>query len=314
MEKIPVTIKKEPPHWFYIVLLLVVGTAWGFQFSMLKTTANHNIPEIGVLFVSLFLLSTFFIGVIVVAKLSYKPRGRHILYFFIGSILGYVIPIGVTLYVADLLSAGMLALIASMTPVVTVVIVLILRTENVSGNRLWAIALGMAAAIVIIFPELLASDAVDIDGDKRLTAILLMLLVPLSYGADTVYIHRFWPKDLSMLQVATGETLVACAMLLPFYLFISEPVSFVNLGPGHYAVLWYTVAGIIEVLVFFYLIEKTGAVLISFGSIISLLAGIYWGVLLFGESHTASVWLAIGLLAAALLLVALDEQKKAATA
>jgi len=52
-----------------------------------------------------------------------------------------------------------------------------------------------------------------------------------------------------------------------------------------------------------YLVRTTGGVLVSFGTFVSLFAGIGWGVLIFRESHDVSIWLAVAVLVLALMLV-----------
>ena len=59
---------------------------------------------------------------------------------------------------------------------------------------------------------------------------------------------------------------------------------------------------VVESVLYFYLISKTGGVFVTFAGFVSLFAGIGWGVLLFAESHGAMVWFAVGLLCVSLFL------------
>ena len=73
------------------------------------------------------------------------------------------------------------------------------------------------------------------------------------------------------------------------------------------ALLVFVAAGVIESLLYFHLIRKTGGVLVSFGSFVALFAGIGWGMLLFSERHGQAVWAAAGVLCLAPALVGRDK-------
>ena len=71
--------------------------------------------------------------------------------------------------------------------------------------------------------------------------------------------------------------------------------------------LVFVAAGIIETLLYFLLIKYAGGVFVSFGTFISLFAGIAWGIALFAEVHPASTWVAVIALFASLALVCTDR-------
>ena len=62
---------------------------------------------------------------------------------------------------------------------------------------------------------------------------------------------------------------------------------------------------------YFWLIRTTGGVLVSFGTFVSLFAGIGWGMAIFSESHGPAVWVAVLVLVGALALVCLDTARSA---
>ena len=73
-------------------------------------------------------------------------------------------------------------------------------------------------------------------------------------------------------------------------------------------VLW-VVTGLIEVVLYFYIIQHTGGVLVSFSNFISLFAGIGWGMMIFSETHGPMVWLSVVVLIGSLALVTIDTMK-----
>ena len=287
-------------------LLVIMGAMWGLQFAMLKLAAGDGIDEIAILTFSLIFLSIFFTAVALFLRKRFFPSLSNIVYFCIGSFLGYIAPLGAVLYISQNLTTGMITLIASLTPVVTVAITLVIRSEIVSRTKIIGMALGLVACALVLWPEL---------GDwenSQLWWLTIALIMPLSYGIDGIYIARYWPVELDSLQVVAGETITAALMMMPFYFLFSEPVSFTPVGsPGQWGIFWFSIAGVVEVLLFFYLIRNAGPVLVSFGSVISLFAGIAWGIALFGEQHPAIVWLAVLLLAMALVFVVIGSREPA---
>ena len=73
----------------------------------------------------------------------------------------------------------------------------------------------------------------------------------------------------------------------------------------------FVLAGLIEIVLYFYIIQHTGAVLINFGFFISLFSGIAWGMLIFDEQHGAAVWGAVAVLLGALGMLGYETLKAA---
>jgi drug/metabolite transporter (DMT)-like permease len=83
-----------------------------------------------------------------------------------------------------------------------------------------------------------------------------------------------------------------------------EPLFFMTASAvGGSALLTFVLVTVVETYLYFHLLRSAGAVFISVASFIALFAGILWGIALNGESHPASVWLAVALVVVALYLV-----------
>ncbi len=280
-------------------LLILMGMMWGLQFAMLKLTSQGGYSEISVVMIALVLLSVAFLAIS-------HLRGEHIRslrgvvpFLIITAILGYVIPLFAALTAAGEISTGLLSLTGCTSPVVAVIVALLLRTERVSPRRIAAVALGVMSVAVILVPQ------IDAPGFGMAPWILLALVVPISYGIESVYISRHWPKGMTAMQAVTGETITAAVLVFPLFLFFSG--GSVPLSDGwtlaETAILVFVGAGVVESLIYFYLIRHTGGVFVNFGTFVALFAGIGWGIVLFGESHSAMVWGAVFLLVGALTLV-----------
>ncbi|MEM7426444.1 MAG: DMT family transporter [Pseudomonadota bacterium] len=290
-----------PLHLF---LLVIMGSFWGLQFAMLKKAAAGGFAEVEILTISLAVIAAVFSIIVLVQAKSFRPKPGHLLYFAIGSFLGYILPLGVAIYISQNLTAGLLTFIGSLSPILTIGFAAMLRTEKISRLRVLAMVLGMAAALTVFWPELVAAHS------ALLPWLALALLIPVSYSLDVIYIGAFWPPELEELQVVAGEATTAALMLLPFFLIFGDiPGLGRPWSDGHWGVAVFTLCGVIEVMLFFYLVRHAGAVLVSFGSLVALFAGIGWGMVIFSEQHGFTLWIAVGLLSAALVAVGLDKRE-----
>ena len=279
-----------------ILLLVVMGAMWGLQFAMLKLAASSGYGDLFVLLITLILLSGIFAALMALRGERFFINRQILVFLVITAALGYVLPLLAALYAASELSAGVLSLIACMSPVVATLCALSLRTEKVSATRFVAVVLGVASVLMILLPEL------DLPGHGKLVWIVAGLVVPLAYGIESVYIAAKWPEGVSPLQLVTGESLVAAVMVVPLLFISGEPLPDMVSWDAVIAIGVFVLAGVIESMLYFYLIRETGGVLVNFGTFISLFAGIAWGAALFAESHGANVWLAAATLIVALWL------------
>ena len=122
-----------------------------------------------------------------------------------------------------------------------------------------------------------------------------------------------WSAAAARLPVhpPAAETTGAMVFVLPLFLIFGDlTLTSFDLGKAELAIAILAAAGVIESILFFHLIRDTGGVLVSFGSFVSLFAGVAWGIILFSESYGATVWLAVAVLAVALFLAAADRSHK----
>lgn len=292
----------------YAVLLFILGAAWGLQFTLLKRAADSDLDELSILTLAMFLLALAYLIGLACGRAWFRPRLRHIWFFSISALFGFVVPLSGVMLVAEELSAGLIVFFESLTPLLTILLVLVAGTERLNAPRLLAVACGMLAVLLVLWPDLTAP------GSARLDSLLLALIIPFAFAADAVYVAARWPSDLKAYQVVTGEAVAAAVIFLPFCLWqalqspeyfqaITEPWIRHSWDWGHWSVIAFAVICFAEGYLYFYLLKRAGAVFVSVASFLSLFAGIFWGMLLLGERHPPSVWFAVLLVSVALYLI-----------
>lgn len=280
-----------------------MGAMWGLQFSMLKFAALSGAGEINLLMLTLVLLAVLFSGYALIKREPIHFSRDWVLFLIVIAFLGYVAPLGATLFVAPHITVGALSLIACLAPVVTILLALLYRSEPVSRGRKLALLLGLISILLLLWPEL------QLPGLGDSGWMLIALIIPLVYGIEPVFVDTRWPVGMTSAQLIAGEAIAAVILILPVFLFQDNPITLHSLNTD---ALWplivFTLAGIVETTLYFHLIKTTGGVFVSFGTFISLFAGVAWGVLLFSERHGIYVWLAILFLLGALYLASREQQ------
>ncbi len=284
--------------------LLIMGGCWGLQFALLKLAAGGGYSELAVLSVAMALLSVVFFGMLVVRRELFRLNKERFVFLLVAGVLGYVAPLWAVLYAASHLPAGILTLLGTLTPVATVGLALALRTERVSPRRILAVMFGAAAVLLVLWPEL------ELPGFGKLQWLLIALIMPICYAIESIFISKFWPQGLNPLQAVTGETLMALVLVLPIFALSGGGLHVPHAwGTAELAIGLFVAAGVVESILYFYLIRRTGGVFVSFGSFVSLFAGLGWGIVLFAESHPAMVWLSVGLLCVSLFLACWEGRR-----
>lgn len=282
------------PSW-HNALLFVLGAAWGLQFVLLKIAADAGLGEMNILLVSMTLLALGFLAALAVGKAWFRPTWRHIRFFTMSGLLGFVLPLGGVILAAREISAGVIVLFESLTPVFTIAIALMLGTETVTYRRAAAVVLGLLGVFCVMAPAAMNP------GSTSLVGLGFALVLPVIYAIESIYVAASWPDDIRPLQVVTGEAVAGLVLLLPCLFWIGDGAVHNSIQTmSHWSILLFVLLSFLEAYLFFYLISRSGAVFVSLASPISMFAGILFGIILIGESHPLSVWLAVGLATLAL--------------
>lgn len=290
-----------------IVILLLMGSTWGLQFAMLKLAVEEGYDEFGVLMLALVMIAIISGAVVAIRRRYFRLNRERLIFFSVIAIIGYVLPMTATLYAAPYVPAGILSLMASLTPLFTFATALIFRTEAISKLRMAAVCLGCVSIAMVLAPQL------QLPGSGTLWWLILALLIPLCYGVESIYVAANWPAGLDVIQMVFAEVLAGAIFTVPLLVMFGEPRTLILQGTmAELAIVVFVLCGVFEVYMYFYLVRTTGGVLVSFASFVSLFAGIGWGILIFSESHAISVWLAVFILCAALALVTIDHVKRGA--
>ena len=259
-----------------IALLFVLSSLWALHFSLVKLVDADDSPLTILVALLAVLCALFFILLLFQNKL-FKFTLKKSLFFSVAGMFAYIIPLSVEFIVAPKIEAGILTLIVSAVPVFTLMVIWIFRLLNVTIKLVIGTLSGLAGLLILFYGNNNTSISIW---------AVYALIIPLSYAFDAIFMEKFWPRNLDSTQVAFGESTAS----LIFVILLS--IFFGNKYYDHFQ--WFTIPSFwilafvtfIEVWLFFYILNKVGAVFVNLSSYLVMPAGFLWGFLIFGETFT----------------------------
>ena len=261
-----------------IALLFILSSLWALHFSLVKLVDADDSPLTILVALLAVLCALFFILLLFQNKL-FKFTLKKSLFFSVAGMFAYIIPLSVEFIVAPKIEAGILTLIVSAVPVFTLIVIWVFRLLNVTIKLVIGTLSGLGGLLILFY------------GNNDNTSVSIWavyaLIIPLSYAFDAIFMEKFWPRNLDSTQVAFGESTAS----LIFVILLS--IFFGNKYYDHFQ--WFTIPSFwilafvtfIEVWLFFYILNKVGAVFVNLSSYLVMPAGFLWGFLIFGETFTS---------------------------
>lgn len=204
-----------------IGLLLAAGFGIGLVFPLSKLAAATGIsPFTYIGFSALGASATL----LVLAWLEGSPvraTAVNLRYATIAGALTYAIPFGVLTLVVTHVGTGIPAVLQSLTPMLTLLLVSILRADQLGGHRIVGLSLGLVGVLMIIVQRnTLAAE----EGSGFWLAAAFV--TPLALSCGNVYRSRAWPAGEKPVVLATLTFAAAAALMLG-----AEDATLATAGP-----------------------------------------------------------------------------------
>jgi drug/metabolite transporter (DMT)-like permease len=278
------------------LLLVATALAYGAIFSANKMAAGAGMPPLAYGFWQSF-GSGLLLLIILVLKGEKLPLSRAYLigYLVIGA-LAVGIPISLLTYAAPHLPAGLLTIVLALSPPFTFLLGTLARIERFRVLGLLGLIFGFLGVLVIIGPGL-SAGATD-----AWQWFALSLIAPLLFATSNVAATLLRPPASSSLSMASGILLGSSAVLVPIMLLAGQAAL-----PAGAAITATVIAVAINAVVFvmfFEIIRIAGPTFFAQFNYLAVLAGVAWGMLLFGERLSIYFFIAMLLMFAGVFLAA----------
>ena len=303
IEPMSSALRTRRPALLPLVLLAILGSSWGLHFPILKFAARSGLPYSGIAAATICGVALALLAIGYARGRLPVFRPRTVRFYLVYAVLGYLVPYFLALFATGRIDADMMTLIGSTSPIFTLCLASIAGIERVSAIRVLGIGLGLASVLFLILPQSGRFDAV------ALTVTILAFGVPTSYSCYHVYLAKRWPAGYDSFQVACGEALVALGLMLPVFL-LAGGGALLQSGwtAGHWAILAMVAITTIDCYLYFEIVRLAGPVFVSQANFVTVIAGVFWAMLLHGERPNGWLWMSLGFLVASLLLLVVGRR------
>jgi drug/metabolite transporter (DMT)-like permease len=268
------TATKKP----WVAMYLLAGLIWGASFLFIELSLSFLTP-VGVA----FWRTAFGALAMLVAMMIFRTKlptsfeaWKHLT---IAGILMSSVPFVLFAYAQTQVTSALAAIINSVTPITTVIVVLIaFRTEKLKPHVVVGLVIGLIGVLVVL-------GAWQGLGDNNPVAILAMMIAVTLYGIGTPYVRKFVsPLNLPTEVSVFGQIGTAALTLLPVYL-LSGPL--VTATPELTAIGAVIVLGALgsgfAYLLFYKILDVVGSAIASSVTYITPIIAVILGVVLLGE-------------------------------
>ena len=291
------TLKPSAQSLWVIFLLIALGVGWGLHFSLIKIAAESGLPFTGITALTTIGILIFMVTVCVIRRRWPTMRPGALRFYVICAALGYIIAFFIELEVSQHINAGELTLIVATTPVWTILITSLWRAKPVSLRQIAGLALGLGAVSVLIVPQLTSQTS------STTLWLALAFVVPVTYASYHNVVEAAWPEGMDSWQVACGETIAATLLLTPLFVIFGGGIgTFLDWTSGSWTIPIMAFMALWEIYLYFEVVRLSSAVVVSQANYVTIISGLLWGALIFGETISGLVVVCAALTIAALFL------------
>jgi len=170
------------------------------------------------------------------------------------------------------------------------------RDERFDIRRMLWILVGVVGVILIIVPS--SGDIKDSFGNAW---GYLAIIIPISYAFSAVYISRFRPKTGNELNFSMWMLMVATMCTSPMAL-IAHGYYPLSIGDTNtYLIIGEILLSGFGYVLLFTLIKRVGAVYYTLVNAVSVLAGVIYGYVIFGQKYSLLTYISISLILLAIM-------------
>ncbi len=279
-------------------LLLSSGVIYGSSFSFMKIAMSDGARPLGMV-LWFALLATLVLG----AELGLtgrlpRPTVGLLAFCIPWGILSVVLPNFLFFLASSRIPSSLVATAIALVPILTLAGAIALGREVLTAGRLAGILLGAAAAMLILLPR----SSLPAPGDA--VFVLAAFAGAACYATEHLYIESRAPAGVAVDRLLFLMFAAVTLLLLPVVL-ATGTFFLPHWPPGRNETAMIAVTGVtlLDYFIITLLVLWAGPVFTSQAAYVVTLAGVIWGILLFGERHSLWIWVAIAMLFAGLSLV-----------
>jgi len=270
-------------------MLLTFGSLWGLNTSVAKFAADDGIHAFTMTFWQ-SVVAAIGLGIIGFASGERVTLSkRFVTVCFLSGAIGMAFPNALLYSAVSHVSVGIISIVLLLNPPITLIIATMIKIDRFSTQKLIGVIIGFIAALFIIIPNTTGVGYAPVEW------LFLILLAPFGYAFMNIILGHYLTDNDTPLLLAAG--LFVSVALCSGTLLLLNLENFTAIYPpftrGEIASVLLGVFVCIAHGIYVNVIKYAGAVFASLGTYVVTIAGVMWGIVLLGESHTLWIWISL---------------------
>ncbi|MBL8790251.1 MAG: DMT family transporter [Rhizobiales bacterium] len=280
----------------HVLYFVALGLFWGISPSLYKYWGESGVPVSHVICYTGLGLALFLFLMSRLKEGLWNVSGPLFRYGLVCAVLMNV-PFAWSLTLARHVPAPELAIVFSVSPIVSFIVGAATGRDPFTARRVLAIAFGFAASTILVLTrEGMVSGQVS-------WWLVAAFINPLLWASYNWYAQTNWPKEGTTFSVGAAESLLSGLLALPFVLVMAPPWATGYSGTSAWwSLVFATAMWLAERISFFTLIRERGASYTSQAVYLSTPAAVFIAMYFFGGAGDVWLWFSLALLMVALYL------------
>lgn len=292
------SLRPAVPHlWQLRAMVALAGFAWGMTGPLTKLAISTGHNAIGISFWSTLFAAGILSGVLLLRGQRLPLGGRHIRLYLSAGLLGTALPNALSFTAYGHLPIGIMVMLLSLLPMVTLLMAWPLGLERPTPRRLAGIVLGMLGVALIVLPGTSLPDP------AQAIWILAPLIVAISYSGESIVIAWADIRDMGPTATLCGMSWGALSLITPVMLITGTGFDITAFGAPELAVMGLALLNLVAYAGYIWLIGHAGPVFASQTGYVVTGTGVLLGMIFFGERHSIWVWGALCLIVVGVTMV-----------
>lgn len=274
-----------------IALLLSLATLWSSSFGFIKV-AVETVPPLSVAAGRLTLAMVLIVAAARLRGLRFPDEKGLWPKFLAVGLFGNALPFTLISWGEIRIDSGLAAILMAVMPLATLLLAHCFTSdERMNPARILGVALGFGGVVVLIGPDALAGL-----GDEAIRQIAVAGGA-VCYAIATVIARRL-PR-MPLLISSAGALIASVALSLPLAFIVDRPWA---LAPSAESLGAVVLLGLfptaLAILMYFALLQRTGATFIALNNYLIPSLGVVWGILFLGEEPSVRAVVALAIILA----------------
>lgn len=282
---------------FYFVLF-TTGITWGASQVLGKWATSTGYQPLGLIFWQFVIASALLTALVYLRGRRLMISKETLKFAVLISLIGTIIPNFGFYYSIVHLPAGIMSIIISAAPMLTLPIAVVLGMDRFSGLRIFGLVLGLVGVALIALPETSLPD-------PAMVAFLpIALIAPLFYAFEANLVGLRGTAGMDALQAMALISIVGMVLVLPMALVSGQWINpFTPFGAAEWSIVTGGVVHGLAYAAYIWLAGAAGAVFAAQSAYVVTGSGVIWAMVILGERYSAWVWLALAAMMLGLALV-----------